>query len=125
MTCAEFLDAAAGVVLDAADAEEVERVEEHATTCPECAGLLDDFKRIAAALGASAPQVEPPSELRGRVLGAVAQEPRKPANPGRLGPRELRRPRKSAAGAGPGAPQFPLVGWLAGPDTHQTPINPL
>jgi len=125
MTCAEFLDAAAGVVLDAADAEEVERVEEHATTCPECAGLLDDFKRIAAALGASAPQVEPPSELRGRVLGAVAQEPRKLAIPRRLWPRELRRPRISAAWLVAAASILLSVGALAWGYTLQTQITAL
>lgn len=125
MTCAEFLDAAAGVVLDAADAEEVQRVEEHAAMCPECMGLLDDFRRIAAALGAEVPQVEPPAELRGRMLEAVAREPRKLPVPRRWWPRDLRRPPMSAAWLVAAASMLLSIGALAWAATLQTQITAL
>jgi len=36
ITCDEFLDLAAVVALDAADVEDVQRVEDHAAQCAEC-----------------------------------------------------------------------------------------
>jgi anti-sigma-K factor RskA len=125
MTCAEFLDAAAAVVLDAAEPDEVARVEAHAESCPDCAGLLDDFKRIAAALGASAPQADPPAELRGRVLHSVAREPRKLAIPRRLFPRAVGRPRISAAWLVAAVALLLSVGALAWAYTLQSQITAL
>jgi hypothetical protein len=94
LTCEEFVDLAAVVALDAADAEDVRRVEEHASACPVCRGWLDELRMAAAGLGALVPQLEPPSALRERVLEAVRREPRPLAVVRRLLPR---RPRLSAA----------------------------
>jgi hypothetical protein len=98
LTCEEFLDLAAGVALDAADAEDVRRVEEHAETCPVCRGWFDEMRMAVAGLGMLAPQLEPPPALRGRVFEAVRREPRPLAFVRRLLPRRAaRRPRFSAA----------------------------
>jgi hypothetical protein len=98
MTCDEFLDLAAGVALNAADAEDVQRVEEHADACPTCRASLDDFRAVAAGLGTLVPQLEPPAAVRERVLAAVQREPRPLAFARRLVPRSGgRRLRLSAA----------------------------
>jgi hypothetical protein len=76
MTCDEFLDLAAGVALDATNDEDVRRIEEHAATCPGCGAQLDEFRRTAAALALGLPQVEPPADLRMRVLETARREPR-------------------------------------------------
>src|SRR5215208_5865099 len=78
LTCDEFLDLAAAVALDAADAEDSRRVEEHAAACPDCGRHLVEFREVAAALGAHVAQVDPPAALRRRVLEAVAGAPQEP-----------------------------------------------
>jgi hypothetical protein len=98
LTCAEFQDLAAVVALDTAEADEVRRVEEHAEACPTCRGWLDELRSAAAGLGMLVPQIDPPSELRERMVAAVRREPRPNAFARRLAPRGLRRrPRLSAA----------------------------
>ncbi len=96
MTCDEFLDLAAGAALDALDDVERMRVDRHASECPDCGRRLQEFREVAATLGAHVPQVDPPVDLRPRVLEAVrstAQE----RPPVRLWRRSLRRPRFSPA----------------------------
>jgi hypothetical protein len=95
LTCEEFVDLAAAVALDAADAEDVRRVEEHAESCPACRGLLDELRMAAAGLGTLVPQVDPPPALREHLFEAVRREPRPLAFARRL--RFPRRPRLSAA----------------------------
>jgi hypothetical protein len=97
LTCEEFMDLAAVVALDAADAEDVRRVEEHAESCPACGGLLDELRVAAAGLGTLVPQVDPPPALREHVFAAVRREPRPLAFARRLPLRLPRRPRLSAA----------------------------
>jgi hypothetical protein len=94
LTCDEFLDLAAGVALDAADADDRRRVEEHAEACPACRGMFDELCLAAAGLGTLVPQLEPPTALRERVFEAVRREPRPLAFVRRGLPR---RPRLSAA----------------------------
>jgi hypothetical protein len=76
MSCDEFPDLAAAVVLDAADAEDVARVEEHAARCQRCREQLRELRETAAALALGLPQVDPPPVLRARVLEAARREPR-------------------------------------------------
>ena len=100
LTCEEFEDLAAVVALDAAEVDDVQRVEEHADACPKCRGLLDDMRIAAAGLGTLVAQVDPPPDLRARVFDAVGREPRPIAFARRLVPGgTARRPR-------------PLVAWL-------------
>ncbi|HEY1296089.1 MAG TPA: anti-sigma factor [Chloroflexota bacterium] len=98
LTCEEFQDLAAVVALDAADADDVQRVEEHAEACPTCRGWLDDMRTAAAGLGTLVAQVDPPPALRAHVVEAVRREPRPIAFARRLLPRSSAgRPRLSAA----------------------------
>jgi anti-sigma-K factor RskA len=77
LTCEEFLDLAAAVALHAGDGEDVRRVEQHARECPKCDGWLQEFRITASALGTAVAEVEPPSELRTRVMDAIRREPRR------------------------------------------------
>jgi hypothetical protein len=96
LTCAEFLDLAAAVALDATDESDAKRVQQHAASCPECGRRLQEFSEVAAALGARVPQVDPPVALRGRLLEAARSTPQE-RSPARLWPRAVRRPGFSPA----------------------------
>jgi hypothetical protein len=86
MSCDEFLDRAAAAVLDSVDADEVRLVEEHAAECPDCAVRLEEFRAVAAVLGAAVPQVDPPAALRASVLEVARRTPQ----PLSRDPRQLR-----------------------------------
>jgi Anti-sigma-K factor rskA, C-terminal len=90
LTCDEFLDLAAVVALDAAEEEDVRRVEEHAAACPDCGVWLDEFRAVTAAMGAVVPHVDPSPVVRARLFAAVAREPRHLAAVRKLWPRRRR-----------------------------------
>jgi hypothetical protein len=100
------LHALAGVyALDALEpGAERGRFDRHLDRCPSCAGEVRGFREVATAL-AFAAAAEPPRELRGRVMAAVART--------RQVPPEVTapvRPRRSRARA----PWAPWVPWLSG-----------
>lgn len=65
-------------------------VERHLATCPTCPQLLEDTRRVTAALRADAPYHRAPAHLRSRVLGALdAAEAGSAAGPERLAGRSL------------------------------------
>lgn len=99
LMCDEFLDLAAAVALDASEAEDIRRVEEHAATCDQCRLWLDEFRSTAAAMALSVPQLDPPPAVRARVFETVRRKPRTLPIVRRLWPRAVgaRRPRLSAA----------------------------
>ena len=67
----EFEDLAAPYVLGALEPEERSRYEAHLLECTECTALVDDLAQGVIALD-QALAVEPPSDLRGRVLGGIS-----------------------------------------------------
>ncbi|SDC33794.1 anti-sigma factor [Actinokineospora iranica] len=71
-------------VLDAVSDAERLLFEEHLAGCPSCVREVDELRETSALLGGSA-AVEPPAELRARVLAAVARTRQRP-------PRTDRRP---------------------------------
>ncbi len=121
LTCDEFVDVAAGVVLDATDEEDVRRVEEHARGCARCRAWLEEFRTTAAALGSAVAQVEPPTYVRARVMEAVRQEPR----PLPFAPRLARRPRFSLAWLVAAASFLVAIGALAWVAILQAEISSL
>lgn len=58
--------------LDALDAEERARFEDHVTDCPDCEEEVASLREAAAVLAEDRP-VPPPPELRAAVLGAIHQ----------------------------------------------------
>jgi hypothetical protein len=93
----EFLDLATAVALDVSSEDDLQRVEQHAATCPECARRLEDFREVASVIGSAVPQHEPPAALRARVFDAVmATERHGRADLLRWRLRRIHRPRFSA-----------------------------
>jgi hypothetical protein len=67
--------------LGALEPDEAERVEAHAPGCPSCARELEALVPAVAVLGESVEQLEPPRELRERVLATVRSEAAQAAEP--------------------------------------------
>jgi anti-sigma-K factor RskA len=97
--CAEIIELSAAVALDAAEAGDRERVEQHAEECPNCAAALHEFREVAAMLGAAVPQVEPAARLRNRVLLTARRTPQAARPPRRLWPRVRLSPAWAVAAA--------------------------
>ena len=76
MSCDELKEIYELYALGAADPQEQRELEEHlARKCPTCVAGLNSARRLVASLALAAPQVDPPTRLRDRVLGAVAPAP--------------------------------------------------
>jgi anti-sigma factor RsiW len=71
LACREALGAYA---LGAVPEPEAERVRAHLDTCQECRAELDWLRTAVDALPASVPPIEPPPELRQRLMGLVTAE---------------------------------------------------
>lgn len=69
--CAESL---AAYILGALPEAETERVQRHLGSCRECQAEFDWLRMAADALPASVPTVEPPPELKSRVMAIVNAE---------------------------------------------------
>jgi anti-sigma-K factor RskA len=69
--CAESLGA---YILGALPEVESERVQRHLSSCRECQAELEWLRVAADALPASVPPVEPPPELKSRVMAIVQAE---------------------------------------------------
>jgi anti-sigma-K factor RskA len=90
----------APVALGAATPEEELTVEAHARRCEACAAELAEFRAAAGQLAVEVPQVEPPPELKKRVMDAVREEIESrpaPLRPARRGLRGWARPWAVAA----------------------------
>ena len=57
--------------LHALDTDDEARVESHVADCPDCRARLRELEAVAGALAYAAPRVQPPPDLRSRVLAAV------------------------------------------------------
>jgi hypothetical protein len=118
LSCAEFLDLAAAVALGAADEEDTRRVQEHARACPECGKHLLDFDEVAAAIGTTVPQLDPPAIVKGRLFEVVSHTPQERR---RLLPFGVTRARLSAAwlvAAASFVVSLVAIGWAASIQTQ-------
>jgi anti-sigma-K factor RskA len=70
----EFSEALGAYALGALSQDESARVREHLAGCRECRAELEWLRAAVDALPASVPQIEPPPELRTRVMGVVEAE---------------------------------------------------
>jgi anti-sigma-K factor RskA len=64
----------AAQALGALDAAEARELEEHLLTCAECRAEAAEWNDTAAALAYTSPMVEPPAELRSRILASARAE---------------------------------------------------
>ncbi len=88
-TCKMLVDLLPGTALDVLLAEERLEVQAHVATCSRCAAELAELEEAAAVLAAGVPQVEPPADLKGRVLAAAREERADAHPPQRARPRLL------------------------------------
>jgi anti-sigma-K factor RskA len=78
----DYKEMIATEALGALDAAEERVLNEHLAGCAECRAELDEWRAIASSLALSTAPVEPPTELRGRILDvahSTPQEGKKPA----------------------------------------------
>ncbi len=71
MTCAEIEELTGAYVLDAVTPEEREEIEAHLDSCPHCIQLIRELRATMDLLPLSVSQVDPPPQLKRRVLSAV------------------------------------------------------
>jgi anti-sigma-K factor RskA len=64
----------AAYALDALDDDERETFERHLATCEQCRADIGGFREAAALMAVDADPVDPPPELRGRILEAARAE---------------------------------------------------
>jgi len=72
LTCLEVNDLAAGYVLYALDADEALAVAEHLSSCPEPHPEFEELGSVVPYLDDTIELVEPPVELRARIMAAAA-----------------------------------------------------
>lgn len=70
----DFADALGAYALGALPEEECARVREHVSGCRECRAELDWLRAAVDTLPGSVPQVQPPPELKARVMEIVEAE---------------------------------------------------
>jgi hypothetical protein len=106
--------------LGALEPDETERVEAHAPGCPSCTRELEALAPAVGVLGESVEQLEPPPELRERVLAAVRSEAAKAAEPA-VAQRERRSTRRFLLRPATGLAALALAGaGVAGYLVHDT-----
>ena len=70
---------AAGLAFHSLEPDEEMSVLLHVPHCPECSAVLAESELVLARLGASVEQVDPPADLRTRILAAAAADTPRPA----------------------------------------------
>ena len=88
LTCDDVRELAASFVLGALDEEEADAVRAHVATCTDPHAELAALGSVLTVLAESVPAVQPPAELKGRILAAAAAdlETRAAASPATAAP---------------------------------------
>lgn len=76
LSCAEVTELSGLYVLDALEQEERATVRAHLATCPQAHAEIRELGAVVPAVAATAAPIESPSELKARVMAAIAAEPR-------------------------------------------------
>jgi anti-sigma factor RsiW len=74
MTCTEFEELSGAYVLDAITAEEHEEAEAHLAQCTNCTHVMQELRPVADLLPLAVPQIEPPAQLKERILASIQGE---------------------------------------------------
>lgn len=78
--CEEYTELISAALDGALSPTEQEKLDAHLASCPDCAALFRELSALHAALE-DLPSVEPPKELKARILEQVAQEKVLPFSP--------------------------------------------
>lgn len=81
LTCEEVRELTPLLALNALDVDEQDVVEDHLAGCIGCQHELAAYAEVAAQLALALPQIEPPAELKARVLGQARRPRTIPAPP--------------------------------------------
>ena len=71
-----ILDLIPAYALDCLDAEEAQIVTGHLASCADCQAELDAFEAVVDVLPLAAPEIEPSSALKERLMGQIQAVPR-------------------------------------------------
>lgn len=74
LTCDDVRELAGAFVLDALTPDEAAAVRAHLSTCPDAHAEIAELASALPILDATVPVVEPPADLKGRVLAAAAAD---------------------------------------------------
>ncbi len=74
MTCEEFEELSGAYALEAVTPAEREAAQAHLVGCAACSRRLQELRTVVDLLPYSAPQVNPPESLKGRLLEAIRME---------------------------------------------------
>ncbi len=69
--CKQLEELYPAFVLDAVEPAERTKIEQHIAECSACASIVAEYRPVADALAFAAPIVEPPADLKYRVLAAA------------------------------------------------------
>lgn len=69
--CEELEELYPAYVLDAVDDADRRRIEQHLPQCVKCTGVVASYRPVAEALASAVPPVDPPADLKSRVLTAT------------------------------------------------------
>lgn len=69
--CKELEELYPAYVLDAVDDADRKRIEQHLSTCTVCPSIVGGYRTVTDLLPYAAPSVEPPADLKYRVLARV------------------------------------------------------
>ncbi len=97
LKCKDLEELMPAYVLDAVDEAQRVQIESHLKACPKCAQLAECYRPVVDLLPFAAEPVEPPPDLKYRVLAAMSAE----------APRAARVPSRSQ-------PSGSVLAWLAG-----------
>src|SRR5690606_9736691 len=103
--CPAYVDGLVQLALGDPDVEGRDRLEAHLRTCAACRRHLGDIRAALAALGEPVPVVDPPPDLKARVLASYRREQAAPRRD-QASPRGRFAPRPERAS--------PRRGWVAG-----------
>lgn len=78
--CEEYTELISAALDGALSPDEQEKLDTHLASCPDCAALFKDLSALHTALE-DLPAVEPPPELKARILEQVAREQILPFSP--------------------------------------------
>lgn len=76
--CKQLEEIYPAYALDAVDVQDRAQIEQHIAVCQACANIVAEYRPVADGLAFAAPLVEPPADLKYRVL-AAALPPTAPA----------------------------------------------
>lgn len=88
----QIVELAAGYALEALEPEEAQILEAHLPTCPECREAVAEMRGVVSLLPYTVPLIEPPADLKARLLERIRGDQGEGSAPGVAPARAVERP---------------------------------